>query len=94
MAALGVVKGGIPMLKRIALLSAFLSLPVAAQADPFNVAAGKTVTLNGVFGVLNNLCCGWDPLDPVAPAASVTDEVFLPASTVWQDGSADRPIAC
>ena len=87
MAAFGMVKGGIPMLKRIALLSAFLSLPVAAQAEPINVAVGKTVTLNGVFGVLNNLCCGWDPLDPVAPAASVTDEVFLPASTVWQDGT-------
>lgn len=64
-----------------------LTLSGAVLAVPINVAEGKSVTLNGTYGVLTNLCCGWDPTDPVAPAATLVDGAFLPASTIWQNGT-------
>lgn len=54
------------------------SLAAPAWAD--NVALGKPVTLNGVYGT-NGTFCG-SPLP--AAAATLTDGVFLPESTCWQ----------
>jgi hypothetical protein len=48
-----------------------LCLPVIAAAD-FNVASGKTVTLNGSMN---------------GTADTLTDGVFLPRSTQWQTGT-------
>jgi hypothetical protein len=64
-----------------------LVLAPAATAVPINVAGGAAVTLNGSYGVLTNLCCGWNPAAPTAAGSTLTDGVFRPQATVWQDGT-------
>jgi hypothetical protein len=66
-----------------ALALCVISGPVLAS--PVNVAEGAAVTLNGTYGVLRNPT-PWDP-NPVAPASSLTDGIFLPQATTWNDGS-------
>src|SRR5687767_13550717 len=66
------------------LLALALAAAVPAAAAPFNVAAGKPVTISGDYGV--STCCGW-PNPPPAPLQSITDEVFLAEGTFWQDGT-------
>jgi hypothetical protein len=61
-----------------AAIAAVLAVP--AEAGPYNVALGKTVTTSGVVGVMT--CC-WAP-GPLAPLSSVTDGVFLPEGSIWQ----------
>jgi hypothetical protein len=56
-------------------------LAVPAQASPYNVAFGKTVTTSGVVGVMT--CCDW-LAGPLAPLSSITDGVFLPTGSIWQ----------
>ena len=56
-------------------------LAVPAEAAPYNVALGKTVTTSGVVGVMAGCC--WSP-GPLAPFSSITDGVFLPTGSVWQ----------
>ena len=53
--------------------------PLGAQA---NVAAGKPVTLEGMFGVLRP-GSPWAPAPPPAPGSTVVDGVFLPEGTTW-----------
>jgi len=48
-----------------------------------NIALGKPVTLHGVYGTGGAFCGS----PPPAPAASLTDGVFLPESTCWQSGA-------
>jgi hypothetical protein len=55
-------------------------LAADASATLINVAAGKPVTLNGEFGVMT--CC-WLP-GALAPGATLVDEAFLPAASIWQ----------
>jgi hypothetical protein len=57
----------------------------AALAVPVNVALGAAVTLNGTYGVLRP-ASGW-AANPVAAAATLTDGIYRPAATVWNDGS-------
>ena len=49
-----------------------------------NIALNKTVTLNGTFFQPTSYACN-APSTP-ATAASVTDGVFLPEQSCWQDG--------
>lgn len=73
-------------MKRLGFLAIALWLfngPVLAS--PVNVAQGAMVTLNGVYGVLR-AGSPWSP-NPVAAPGSLTDGVFLPAATDWNDGS-------
>jgi hypothetical protein len=64
------------------LLALALAAAVPAAAAPFNVAAGKPVTISGDYGV--STCCGGPP---PAPLQSITDEIYLAAGTFWQDGT-------
>lgn len=66
---------------------ALCAMVEAANAAPINVAAGAGVTLNGDYGILTNLCCGWNPAAPTAAGSTLTDGVFLPQATVWQNGA-------
>jgi len=72
------------MKKGILLASALvLLLGRPAAATPINAAQGKPVTITGEVGVIT--CC-W-PAAPVADLSTITDGVYLPESTEWQDGS-------
>ncbi len=62
-----------------------LLFATSSYATPVNVAEGAAVTLNGVYGSLR-AGSPW-ATNPVAAASSLTDGVFLPAATVWNDGS-------
>ena len=57
-----------------------VALAVPAEAAPFNVAAGATVTASGTTGVMT--CC-W-AVGPLAPLSTITDGVFLPEGSIWQ----------
>jgi hypothetical protein len=54
-------------------------------ASPVNVAEGAAVTLNGTYGVLR-AGSPWNS-NPVAPSSTLTDGIFLPQATTWNDGS-------
>jgi hypothetical protein len=71
-------------MKRIVMFVIALAFAVPAAAAPFNVAAGGTVTVNGVLGVIATPPWG---APPVAPLPSLVDEVFRPEGTAWQDGT-------
>jgi PEP-CTERM motif len=71
-------------LKFFGALGLVLALATPAAAVPFNVAQGAPVTSTGAIGGTTN---GW-PDYPAAPLSSITDGVFLPESTHWQDGTA------
>ena len=43
--------------------------------------------LNGEYGVLTNLCCGWNPAEPSAAGSTLTDGILRPQATVWQQGA-------
>jgi len=60
---------------------------VAAMADT-NIALGKPVTLVGTFGVLR-AGAPWPDASvfPVAAGSTITDGIFRPDSTEWQDGT-------
>ena len=64
----------------------FLASALPAAALPFNVAEGKPVTITGEIGEIANMCCGWGE-PPTAPLSSITDGVFLPESTPWQENT-------
>jgi hypothetical protein len=66
--------------RSLVLILVALLFAADASATLINVAEGKPVTLNGEFGVMT--CC-W-PVGPLAPGATLVDEVFLPASSIWQ----------
>ena len=58
-----------------------------ALAAPINVAQGAAVTLNGTYGVLRVPDPSNWPQNPVAAGATLTDGLFLPRATLWNDGS-------
>jgi hypothetical protein len=58
-----------------------------ALAVPINVAEGAAVTLNGTYGVLRVPDPSNWPQNPVAPASTLTDGLFLPRGTLWNAGS-------
>jgi hypothetical protein len=63
------------------------ALPPAASG---NLALGKPVTLTGTFGVIGaDNPQSWPDAGtyPLARAASLTDGLFIPERTQWQDGS-------
>jgi hypothetical protein len=70
----------------VTLVAAILAYAASASATPFNVAAGKPVTITGDIGVLVNMCCGWGSPAP-ASIDTVTDELFVPETTAWQEGT-------
>jgi hypothetical protein len=73
-------------MKRLSFLAlALLLIGESTLAAPVNVAEGAVVTLNGTYGVLR-AGSGWFP-HPVDPASSLTDGIFRPAATTWNDGS-------
>jgi hypothetical protein len=73
-------------MKRLSFLAlALLLIGESTLAAPVNVAEGAAVTLNGTYGVLR-AGSGWLP-HPVDPASSLTDGIFRPAATTWNDGS-------
>ncbi len=59
-----------------------------AMATETNVALGKPVTLVGTFGVLRP-GSSWPDANtyPVAAASTITDGIFRPDQTEWQDGT-------
>lgn len=65
------------------LMTVALLASAHAYAMPVNVAFGKPVILNGEYGVVT--CC-WPP-GPVAAASTLTDGVYRPQATQWQDGT-------
>jgi hypothetical protein len=71
-------------------VKAFLFLLVLATGATLLPGAvitqGKSVTLNGTFGVLR-AGSPWAPGGVLAPAASVVDGVFRPEGTTWTDNS-------
>lgn len=72
------------------LLFIALAVPSATSwALPVNVAQGAPVTLVGVYGVITANWPFWpdSTVYPVAAASTLTDGVFRPASTEWQDGT-------
>lgn len=72
------------------LLFVALAAPSATGwAVPVNVAQGSPVTLVGVYGVITPNPPGWpdSTMYPVAAGSTLTDGVFRPASTEWQDGT-------
>jgi hypothetical protein len=70
---------------RALLVAAILGLfGSQASADLIDIADGAAVILNGEYGVLNNLCCGWDASAPSAPGSTLTDGFIYPPPTVWQ----------
>ena len=63
----------------------FILLSSVTAAPAASVTQGKSVTLNGTFGVLRPGSV-WAP-GVLAPASSVVDGVFLPEGTTWNDNS-------
>jgi hypothetical protein len=73
---------------RAALVAAAIGLfGSQASADLIDIADGASVILNGDYGVLNNLCCGWNPAEPSAAGSTLTDGILRPQATVWQEGA-------
>lgn len=68
-------------IKSILTAMVFASLTATPALAAVNVALGAAVTPQGTFGTAG-WCCG-----SLAPFASVTDGVFLPASTQWDQGT-------
>lgn len=63
-------------------VATMVGAPVGAQV---NVAAGKPVTLEGMFGVLR-VGSPWEPpIAPADPGSAVVDGVFRPEGTTWTD---------
>lgn len=69
--------------KQLLVLGSLLAAAVPAMATTTNVALGGAVTPQGSFGVGGS----WWGSGPLAPAASLTDGIFLPESTQWNTGS-------
>jgi hypothetical protein len=58
-----------------------------ASASLIDIADGAPVILNGEYGVLANLCCGWNAAEPSAAGSTLTDGILRPPMTVWQQGA-------
>lgn len=68
----------------VCLLALFVAAAAPAGAASINVAEGKPVTITGEIGVIANMCCGWGEPPPAA-LSTITDGVFRPESTSWQE---------
>lgn len=77
-------------MKRLAAVSAFAGLlllaGVAESAVVYNVAQGKTVTLNGTF-FTDGFWGGDVPTDPQERAATLVDGRFLERGHAWDQGT-------
>jgi hypothetical protein len=74
------------MIRKILIASAIsLFFASSVYADPINVAFGKDVTLHGTYGDLRP-GSGWSDL-PLADASTLTDGIFMPRSTLWNQDS-------
>ena len=70
---------------RVLTILGALSLAGSVSATPINVAAGQNVILNGTYGVLTNMCCGWNPAAPLAAGSTLVDEILKAPASVWND---------
>jgi hypothetical protein len=74
------------MLRKFVIASAIcLLFAPSVHADPINVALGSDVWLFGHYGELRPNS-GWNDL-PLADASTLTDGIFLPRSTLWNQDS-------
>jgi hypothetical protein len=75
----------------ISFLVALVASTAPAAALPFNVLAGKPVTISGEYGVISadGLAAGWgdSAAFPPAPLSSVVDGTYLTEGTHWQQGT-------
>ena len=63
-------------------VATLVGAPLGAQV---NVAAGKPVTLEGMFGVLRPGSVWEPPIAPADPGSAVVDGAFRPEGTQWTD---------
>lgn len=74
------------MFRKFVIASAIcLFFAPSVHADPINVALGSDVTLYGSYGVLRP-GSGWSDL-ALADASTLTDGIFMPQSTLWNQDS-------
>src|SRR4051812_13320092 len=63
-----------------------LAVAAQAQAAPINATLGKPVSVTGTVGVVT--CCWPDAtFFPPAALSTITDGIFRPEGTEWQDGT-------
>lgn len=73
-------------MKTFYMFATIVALAAPAAATPFNVAAGKNVTITGEVGVIT--CCFPDAtVFPPAPLSSLVDGAYLLEGTYWQDNT-------